>query len=68
MSAMDGPTELERAFQLAKSGRCGSLDDIRNQLRSEGYSTAYITGKGLVTQLRALIETARAPRGPKVTD
>jgi hypothetical protein len=59
-----GTTELERAFQIEKSGRCSSLDDIRSQLRSEGYSTKRITGKTLVRQLQALIQTARTPRGP----
>jgi hypothetical protein len=56
-------TELERAFQLAKSGRCGSLDDIRTQLKSEGYSRAQITGKNLARQLQALIEIATGAKG-----
>jgi hypothetical protein len=54
------PTELERAFQLAKSGSCGSVGDIRNQLGSEGYSTARITGRSLARQLRALMAEARS--------
>ena len=54
------PTELERAFQLAKSGSCGSISDIRNRLRSEGYATAHITGKSLTRQLKALIAEARS--------
>jgi hypothetical protein len=66
LNAMDHrPTELERAFQLAKSGRCGSVKDIRDQLRSEGYSTTKITGKTLASQLQALIQTRRTPQGPK---
>jgi len=52
-------TVLERAFQLAKSGLCGSINEIRNQLKLEGYSTEYITGKGLTTQLKALIHSAK---------
>jgi hypothetical protein len=55
------PTQLERAFQLAKSGRCGSVKDIRDQLRSEGYSTTQITGKTLAGQLQAHIQTAALP-------
>jgi hypothetical protein len=55
-------TALERAFQLAKSGLCGSVNEIRNQLKLEGYSTAYITGKGLMTQLKALIHSAKTPK------
>jgi hypothetical protein len=54
-------TDLERAFQLARSGRCGSLKDIRLQLRAEGYSTMQITGKALARQLQALIQAARTP-------
>jgi hypothetical protein len=56
------PTELERAFQLAKSGRCSSVADIRNLLRSEGFSNTKITGKTLASQLLALIRAARAPK------
>jgi hypothetical protein len=48
-------TELERAFQLARSGGCRSVDEIRKKLISEGYSAAHITGKGLLAQLRALL-------------
>jgi len=53
------PTELERAFQLAKSGSCGSMRDIRNQLRSEDYSIAQITGRSLAKQLQALMAEVR---------
>jgi hypothetical protein len=51
-------TALERAFQLAKSGRYASLDDIKKRLKAEGYSTAQITGGALSKQLRVLIQTA----------
>ncbi len=41
---------LERAYQLARSGRCISLTEIRAQLRHEGYervhtqtSTSWVT-------------------------
>lgn len=52
-------TELERAFQLASSGRYASMADIRKQLLLDGYSDNQITGKGLARQLQALIQTAR---------
>jgi hypothetical protein len=54
------PTELERAFQLAASGRPNSIDDIKLQLKNEHYSTAQITGKVLKKQLLALIQRAQA--------
>jgi hypothetical protein len=61
--AMDhNTTALERAFQLAKSGYCNSVDDIRHQLKSEGYSTEQITGKDLTSQLKALINSAQTPK------
>jgi hypothetical protein len=56
-------TDLERAFQLARSGRCGSMSDIRHQMKAEGYSTDRITGLGLARQLKAAIETAKKPDG-----
>jgi hypothetical protein len=68
LCAMDRLTELERAFQLAKSGRCGSVRDIREQLRSEGYSIGQIIGKTLSKQLQALIQTARTPKASKGAD
>ena len=37
-------TAIERAFELAKSGRAGSVDEIRRSLTSEGYSTHHLTG------------------------
>ena len=55
----DRPTELERAFQLAKTGHSGSVDEIRKRLRSEGYFANHITGKGLSLQFRALMKAAR---------
>jgi hypothetical protein len=55
------PTALERAFQLAKSGRAGSLDDVRAQLKSEGYDLGQLVGPQLIKQLRKLIEAARTP-------
>jgi hypothetical protein len=48
-------TELERAFQLAESGDCRSVEEIRKKLISEGYYAAQITGKTLLRQLQALI-------------
>ena len=52
-------TSLERAFELAKSGECESITDIVRRLKSEGYSTAQITGPTLSRQLRAHIKAGR---------
>ena len=50
-------TAIERAFELAKSGRAGSVDEIRRSLTSEGYSTHHLTGATLLAQLRTSFET-----------
>ena len=49
---------LERAFQLARSGRVADVAQIRQQLKREGYSAAQVEGPALVRQLRALIDAA----------
>jgi hypothetical protein len=48
-------TELERAFQLAKSGDCRTVDEIRKKLSQEGYYATQVTGKVLLRQLQAII-------------
>ncbi len=53
-------TSLERAFQIAESGSCNSVDEIKKQLAREGFSLNQITGKSLMKQLRDLIKTAKA--------
>jgi hypothetical protein len=50
-------TSLERAFQLARSGKCKTTADIQLQLKAEGYSAAQVImiGPTLMRQLRAVI-------------
>ena len=61
--AMDrNTTALERAFQIAKSGHCISIEDLRRQLKSEGYSTDHIAGNDLTRQLKELIRSAKTPK------
>ena len=52
-------TALERAFQLAESGMCGSVDEIRKKLLREGYSQDQVTGPSLHRQLAEVIRSAR---------
>jgi hypothetical protein len=54
-----GLTPLERAFQLAKSGGCLSIVDIKKQMQAEGFSIGQITGKSLYKQLKALLLAAQ---------
>jgi hypothetical protein len=52
-------TALERAFQLARSGRVAGLTDIISSLKRDGYSTNQIEGRVLKRQLADLIKAAR---------
>ena len=54
-------TTIERAFDLARSGTCLTLNDIVSKLKSEGYATGQIEGKSLSKQLRELIEKTTKP-------
>jgi hypothetical protein len=58
-------SELERAFQLAASGKHLTVDEIRKQLFKEGYSNNQVSGRQLIAQLRALIQAAHS--GVKVS-
>ena len=51
---------LERAFQLARSGRVASIQDIRAQLKREGYNDRAVEGRSLTSQLRDIIKAAQA--------
>jgi hypothetical protein len=57
---------LERAFQLARSGQVANIDDIKKQLKLEGYevSAAAYVGLSIRSQLRALIKAARSAAEP----
>ena len=51
-------TPLERAFDLARSGRFRKLEDIKRTLKSEGYSLEQLTGTSLARQLRQTMKEA----------
>jgi hypothetical protein len=51
-------TAIERAFELAKSGKYLYLSEIRERLRFEGYYTDTISGQQLCGQIKAAIATA----------
>ncbi len=59
-------TALERAFQLARSGRMATVDDIRKRLKQEGYDERVVLdgGRLLTAQLRRLSRAARADAQP----
>jgi hypothetical protein len=54
-------TAVERAFQLARSGRVAGLAEIATSLNREGYYANQIEGPVLKRQLTNLIKAARKP-------
>jgi hypothetical protein len=52
---------IERAFQLARSGKFSALGDVKTRLKSEGYSVATVDGPTLAKQLRDLIKRSYEP-------
>ncbi len=55
----DRTTTLERAFELARSGECATIIEVREQLVAEGYSLQQLTGPTLLKQLRTLCAAAQ---------
>jgi hypothetical protein len=53
------PTPLERAFELAKSGQCTTVEEIKKKLKAEGFQDNQVVGKTLSKQLRELIGAAK---------
>ena len=53
---------LERAFELAASGRYSTVSEIRLKLMREGYYYEQVEGPELSKQLVAAITTARGGR------
>ena len=51
-------TAIERAFELARSGRYVYLTKIRERLRYEGYFTDTVSGPLLCRQLKDTIKAA----------
>ena len=58
---MTQQTTIERAFEIARSGKCASVNEIRQQLRAERFDQvdAYLAGPQLSRQLRDLCQQAR---------
>lgn len=51
---------VERAFQLARSGRCRTVDEIRAELRREGHDSVegHLAGLAIRGDLRRLCAEA----------
>ena len=59
-------TTLERAYQLARSGKCRGVAQIKDRLRVEGYADipSRIYGSALLADLRRLCVAARVESAP----
>lgn len=58
---------LVRAFQVAKSGNCATLNDLKTYLKIEGYTVSemeHLAGSSLRRQLAALLASSRPPTLP----
>lgn len=51
----DGFSTIERAFQIAESGKVSTVEEIGRHLSREGYSSSVLTGPTLLKQLRERI-------------
>lgn len=51
----ENKTTLERAFELAGSGKCASMDELTRMLKAEGYASGQLVGPSLRKQLLTLI-------------
>ncbi|HEY8578609.1 MAG TPA: hypothetical protein VIL72_01890 [Beijerinckiaceae bacterium] len=49
-------TPLERAFELAASGKYANVWEVCKRLRAEGHSTDQIVGRTLRQQLNAILK------------
>ena len=55
-------TALERAFELARSGRFFTVSELRSKLAQEGYHTDVMEGPVLIGQLKNAMEQSKARR------
>ena len=57
---MNETSIVRRAFELARSGSCRSVADIRAKLKAEGYwsVTEHLDGQSIQRQLRCLINAS----------
>jgi hypothetical protein len=55
-------TAMERAFELARSGKFATITEIKKCLKHEGYDPATITGPTLTAQIRELISKTKGSK------
>ncbi len=52
-------TDLERAFELADSGECAGVSDVKARLKAERRSSTCLVGPSLCRQLRERCQAAQ---------
>jgi hypothetical protein len=57
-------SQLERAFELARSGRCATVADIKRKLREGGYQDDQVEGRLLFSQLNSLMRKSAGRTNP----
>lgn len=57
------PTTIERAYQLAASGECAGVGEVRSRLQAEGFSNiaGHLYGSTITAALRTRCKTAYTP-------
>jgi hypothetical protein len=60
-----GKGTIERALEIAASGECRTIDDVRRRLSAERYMNidAHLAGKAIRGQLRALMDRHAVAQG-----
>jgi hypothetical protein len=63
---MSPQNPVERAFELARSGRVQTLIDLARALKAEGYGNvdAHLAGSGIRKQLRDILAEGAAKLSP----
>ena len=61
MKAMNRPSTVERAYQLASSGECAGVSDVKLRLKNEGFPdvAGQLYGPTMAAALRRLCSQAR---------
>jgi len=58
MNLFSQKSAVERAFELSRTGDFKDIEQLKKQLRREGFSPEHIYGKVLYQQLRKLMAEA----------
>lgn len=58
------PTTIERAYELARSGECRTLSDVKQRLSADGHDRIqeHLYGATVSSALRKLCQTHYVPR------